>query len=389
MYGMSASTRQRLKGLLSVPVHVRREFLQESLRKNDLSLLVLCGIVFAAELYNIARVLFWSRAGLGTLNNRIYFGLYCALLAVAGLWLLVRLPLSKAAPAVRRAGQHGVIMAMFLWHILLNAYDLYRDAGAGITVITTAALGLSVLIQMSPLCSFLSYSLGYLLFRLLAAPLLPAGERVNLTITFAVALAVSLINAHHTSVHLLQRQQITQMNARLQSLLNLDSLTGLLNKAGFQHQAQLHLSATEKGETAGVTLCIIDLDDFKSVNDRYGHPCGDHVLAQTAAGLREAFPETAELGRIGGDEFAAVLNRTLEDGEAEALKARLFKALGQIRWQEQPIGVSCSMGVCVCTRPDISYDRLYAQADRMLYLAKGEGKGQCCIHRLAAEQVRQ
>ena len=83
---------------LQIPRYIRQEFLEESVRKNDFSLRIICGIIFAAELFNIARVVFWSQSGLGTRNNRIYFTMYCILILLAVLWLALRRPLRRGAP---------------------------------------------------------------------------------------------------------------------------------------------------------------------------------------------------------------------------------------------------------------------------------------------------
>ena len=77
--------RQAVWQFLRIPPEIREEFWQNSLQKNRLSLLVICIMIFGMELYNMARVLFLSSSGLGTLNNRIYFGMYCSLLLAAAL----------------------------------------------------------------------------------------------------------------------------------------------------------------------------------------------------------------------------------------------------------------------------------------------------------------
>ena len=79
--------RQAVWQFLRIPPEIREEFWQNSLQKNRLSLLVICIMIFGMELYNMARVLFLSSSGLGTLNNRIYFGMYCSLLLAAALSL--------------------------------------------------------------------------------------------------------------------------------------------------------------------------------------------------------------------------------------------------------------------------------------------------------------
>ena len=69
--------KSKLFAFLRIPASIRSDFLNDSVRKNDISLLVICLVVAASELYNIARVLLWSKSKLGTLNNRIYSGMYC------------------------------------------------------------------------------------------------------------------------------------------------------------------------------------------------------------------------------------------------------------------------------------------------------------------------
>ena len=69
---------RRIRDFFVIPAEIRPELRQTAEQRNRLSVLVICIMIFGMELFNMARVLFWSQAGLGTLNNRIYFGLYCA-----------------------------------------------------------------------------------------------------------------------------------------------------------------------------------------------------------------------------------------------------------------------------------------------------------------------
>lgn len=79
-----------------------------------------------------------------------------------------------------------------------------------------------------------------------------------------------------------------------------DALTGIYNRSGFDEQVEKHLKAYPQEPGVGITF---DVDDFKSINDTYGHAAGDHALEQVASGMRECFPKQAVLGRSGGDEF--------------------------------------------------------------------------------------
>ena len=217
--------------------------------------------------------------------------------------------------------------------------------------------------------------------------MLGAGDRLNTTISFVVALAVSLAHAHHTSVTLKQQKQIVEINTKLQELVRLDPLTGLLNKTTVECWAEQVLGSMEhRGSFSGLTLFLVDLDEFKGINDRYGHPCGDYVLVETAEAIRRAFPEAVGLGRIGGDEFAVLYDYSLTKEQAMTLGMGLVKQLETIQWQNQPLKVQCSLGVCICTQPQYSYQQLYADTDHMLYQAKKIGKGQCCVQQLGHEE---
>lgn len=370
---------------LQIPGYIQQDFLQESARKNDFSLLVICGIIFVVEIFNVIRVVFLSHSGLQTLNNRIYFFLYCTLILLGGVWLVLRHLLRESGEVHRSTAQYLMSGLMLIWHLGLNTYDLYRDPEAGVTVLTTALLGLSMFIQMMPWCSLVQFGVGYLVFLGVMAPLLDGGDRINLTITFVVALTVSLSHAHHTSVTLGQQKQILQMNARLQEMVQLDSLTGLLNKTTLEYRAETLLHRLEQeNPSESLTLFLLDLDQFKRINDQYGHPCGDHVLVETAKAMWKTFPDAAGLGRVGGDEFGVLYDGPMTEEQILVRGEELARELGTVQWQGKAVEVQCSIGVCICKIPLSSYRSLYAQTDRMLYQAKQSGKGRCCV--LALEQ---
>mgnify|MGYP000041190473 CR=1 FL=1 len=364
---------KKLSEFLRIPSEIREAFWKDSVQKNTLSLLVICIMVFGMELFNIARVLFMSNSGLGTANNRLYFGMYCALLLAAAAYLILN-RLMREAPARKRwALQYGTALFMLLWHVCINAYDLSREADGEIAIYTTAMLGIAVFIQMPGAFGLLSYGLGYAVFMLLAALNLSSGTLLNLTFTTIVALAIALTRCRHAVIMLMQRREIDLINRRLQSLLQKDPLTEVLNKTAFAENVETVL---RQADESGATMLMLDLDDFKAVNDRHGHPCGDFVLRETARMLRSALPAEAHVGRIGGDEFAAVLRG---DGVAalESAGRALIDALSRLTWQGETIGVQCSVGICRAAQSGATYDQLYREVDSVLYEAKRDGKGQC------------
>lgn len=348
---------------------VKPEFLAAAQRHNRLSLLVICVMIFGMELFNMARVLFWSASGLGTLNNRIYFAFYSSLFLAAALYLLLAWLLRRRAPGVKLALQYACAAFCLVWHVCMNAYDILAGHSLETGIYLTAVLGMGVFILMPAWLSFALHGAAYLLFMALAAPSLDSGQLINLSFASIVALAASLTNCRHHAVVIAQRQEIRSINERLQVLVQRDPLTGLLNKTAFQRCVEPHL-----GER-GAALLILDLDDFKSVNDRFGHPCGDFVLKETAILLDAAFTGAAGVSRIGGDEFA-VLTLGLSAQELEDAARTLIRSVSAITWRGQAVSSGCSIGGCRLGSRAISYEQLYDAADRALYRAKEHGKEQ-------------
>ena len=366
--------KQKIHDFFVIAPEVRPEFRKTAWHRNRLSMLVVCILIFGMELFNMARVLFWSNSGLGTANNRIYFALYCTLFLAAAVYLLLAF-LSRGCPLRSRlALQYIGALFFLLWHVCMNAHDLSRNADAGVGIYCTAVLGLSILILTPAAVAWLLHLSAYGLFLLLAGSTLPSGDLINLTFTAIVALAISLINCRHNAILLGQRLEISRMNHKLQILAQRDPLTGLLNKAAFQRCVQPHLG------TEGACLLIVDLDDFKAVNDRFGHPCGDFVLQETALRVQAAFPQSLGISRIGGDEFA-VLVRDVDGAQLEASARGLIQSVSQIAWQGRDVGAGCSVGGYLIGSGPMTYEELYAQTDRALYQAKDRGKGQFCLLR--------
>lgn len=163
-----------------------------------------------------------------------------------------------------------------------------------------------------------------------------------------------------------QQQELMEMARR-------DSLTGLYNKAAMKSLTQQHLDGREG--TGYQALMIIDIDDFKAVNDTYGHLCGDGLLADVASVLRTSFRASDLIGRIGGDEFLAYLP---EASDEEAVRCRvqgLLDALQSVRPAKDAAPISCSIGVALFPYGAADYFTLYQYADRALYQRKHQGKG--------------
>jgi len=162
-------------------------------------------------------------------------------------------------------------------------------------------------------------------------------------------------------------QRSTHRALRAMRLALTDPLTGLGNHRHFHDRLRQELDdARERGRP--LTLCLVDIDDFKRVNDRFGHPTGDKVLAHVAARLRQ----DGEAFRLGGDEFAVVLPG-LGEPSAFATATAIVKRLGLLGL-EQVGELTVSAGVASFPAHAPAADELIRLADSSLYCAKENGK---------------
>lgn len=158
------------------------------------------------------------------------------------------------------------------------------------------------------------------------------------------------------------------------SLADTDDLTGVWNKRHFRRQLPQEI---ERARTFGVPLALVlfDIDDFKQINDGFGHVIGDVVLSELCGVVRETLRPTDVLARFGGDEFAIILPHTDAAG-AIAVAERIHKRVGTLTVptdEEGAIQCSISTGIAEFRRDDSAND-LIRRADERLYLSKRRGK---------------
>lgn len=191
----------------------------------------------------------------------------------------------------------------------------------------------------------------------------------------ALALAIFLC----FSMVLMVRER-TEMLYR--SAAQRDELTGLFNRRGFM---ELSLATCLSG--GPIAVMILDLDHFKAVNDRYGHLAGDRVLKLLAQVLRENLRQTDIIGRIGGEEFAAVLPGAtvgIARQAAERVQRGLYEGAAQLNLGDgsTPLHCTASIGLAIASMPvgatvteiEIRLQALMARADGVLYQAKSDGR---------------
>ena len=179
-------------------------------------------------------------------------------------------------------------------------------------------------------------------------------------------LVISLVTCYalnRARVRLIAGQQKSQYQA------DTDLLTGLTMRTAAQQMIQDHLKTDKHG-----VMMLLDLDRFKSVNDRLGHQMGDTVLIDVANDLKRMFRNSDVLSRLGGDEFVVYMNSVPEKEWAMERAAQVVRAVR--RWVGNGttnIQISASVGIVMTDMVERDYDELYRAADIAMYAAKSQG----------------
>lgn len=251
----------------------------------------------------------------------------------------------------------GVFVAMIVaMHAIIKARVRDRiDLCLFLTI-----LSLTLLLPVRPLATFLIEGA-------------PRTNAIEVTSFWVVSLKVGGLFVWIAFAILFLMRIAADLLAELNEQSVTDSLSGILNRRGFFETAEaMVLNATPK---LPVSVLLLDIDHFKKVNDSYGHQTGDEVIRNTAAVMHASAPETAVIGRLGGEEFAMILpntNRRTALAFAEALRMSIEQQSHSGVCPSHPITVS--IGLAEGTGGPL--EELLHDADIALYKAKNAGRNQ-------------
>ncbi|MDD3253080.1 MAG: diguanylate cyclase [Lachnospiraceae bacterium] len=181
---------------------------------------------------------------------------------------------------------------------------------------------------------------------------------------------VDNVLASSTVVRLEEEKAIYQRMREMEQKAKTDALTGLNNRAELEAQMNSFFSG---GTNLNALFLILDIDNFKLVNDRFGHTKGDEVLQKVAQILGSCFRNEDLTCRMGGDEFSAFIRGEFAP---EDLSVRLQRLCEKLRFQIEDMSISCSIGACSSPAYGRDYQTLYQNADMALMTAKRLGKNQ-------------
>jgi diguanylate cyclase (GGDEF)-like protein len=164
----------------------------------------------------------------------------------------------------------------------------------------------------------------------------------------------------------------TELRHRTAAMI--DPLTGIANRRAFLHDAAL-MAKRHNTHPRPTAVLLIDLDHFKSINDRFGHALGDRVLEIFTDAAQQSIRATDLIGRLGGEEFAAILHDTNSE-KAVAASERMRETFARMAQNvdSRPVCATVSIGLVHCEEAVLDIPELLAQADQALYFAKENGR---------------
>ena len=278
----------------------------------------------------------------------------------AVLWLLVcRLPVLADAVELRAMIASGIITA-YTW---LTAYEFWRGRGEALVSRWPAIFMLfahgALFLLRTPLVAALPWS--------------PTNNNIFGSVWLTVlSFEALLFTISIAFILLAMAKERTELRHRTAAMV--DPLTGIANRRAFLHDAG-QLAARHRGNPRPTAVLLVDLDHFKTINDRFGHALGDRVLEIFTAAARESIRASDLIGRIGGEEFASVLYDTSEE-KAVAVAERIREAFAAAAQEVdgRPVCATVSIGLVHCETPTLDVPELLAQADQALYVAKENGR---------------
>ena len=304
---------------------------------------------FAEALIFVACGMIWN--GVRLFHSRRLWPVAAFSGAIAWL-ILCQIPgVSEGSSA--RIGLGAIVIAIYTFFI---AYELWRERRKSFysrtAAIVVPCLHAAIFLMPLALRAYLPYVFADSWQAVLALE----------TIIYAVGTAfivLLMVKDHH--VHYYRRAATT------------DHLTGLCNRGAFLEGA-LALQTRQAARGEPVTLLMFDLDHFKSINDRFGHGVGDSVLRVFAQSVRKSMRASDLIGRLGGEEFAAIISEPMETVTRIAERIRAgFEAAGATV-DNQAIGATVSIGAATSYAATANIDALILRADTALYSAKHGGR---------------
>jgi diguanylate cyclase (GGDEF)-like protein len=311
---------------------------------------------------DLSNVILFSSFGVTWNGARVFNGrpaLPGSLIAGAVVWLLAsQLPGFEAAAAMR--GQlSSMIIAGYTW---LAAYEFWRGRSEPLVS------------RWPAIVLFLTHGMMFLLRTPLNALLHGRDGDTILASAWLSVLSLEAFLMTIATAFILLAMSKERTELRHKTAAMIDPLTGLLNRRAFLQDAEALLQQ-QIARDRPIGVLLIDLDHFKSINDRFGHGTGDSVLQIFAKTAQESLRQTDLVGRLGGEEFVVVLaDASIDNAYLVADRLRNAFAVSAAVLDGVVLHATASIGVSVIVDPAQDLAQLITLADQALYLAKARGR---------------
>jgi diguanylate cyclase (GGDEF)-like protein len=274
--------------------------------------------------------------------------------------------------------QYIVVVVIMASGIAIVTFDQLATTNITPFLLTCIVIGLVFFIR--PLVSFLIYVVSYMAYY--GAIGLTAtnqqillSNRVNGITAIGIGFLLSNIMWHYNYTDITQKRRIKIQQMQLEQMAYYDPLTDLPNRRLLEQVIQREFTSMKRYGHETVII-ILDLDNFKSINDTYGHPAGDKILRQLAELLKNNVRESDTVFRFGGEEFIILMPNTSVEG-GYAFAERLRKAIMKHRFSIRSVALQITSSFGVSSIRNVHGQTLedcYLLADQALYLAKQSGK---------------
>ncbi len=273
-----------------------------------------------------------------------------------------------------------------------------QQVTSSITPFLMSSVGAALIILMRPTHAITLYIFALGLFEVTmaltqATPELRLSNQMGGLTICGIGLILSLILWHGHIRNLRQRLflrqqrlELEEKNRQLEYLAGHDPLTGLFNRRQFDQLVTMELSRVSR-QPAPVSLLMVDLDHFKFINDRYGHPLGDEVIRHAANLLRNYTRNGDSVARLGGEEFLLLLPDTGQ-AQARSIAEKVRKLLEEtpLPMKDGLLYLTASFGIAsLDAGVPGTYELLYAAADKALYRAKASGRNRVEVIEVGAQ----
>jgi diguanylate cyclase (GGDEF)-like protein len=348
-----------------------------------------CLIVFNGPVARQSQI--WHR---GIISSHVALVLFMSLAGI----LSRRLARRGQGGQLPRLIQYISMIFVLLIGLIITIFDQLVVSGITPFLIACVFAGFAFLIR--PLFSVTMYlSLAFIMMECLrltqSDPVVLLSNQLNGIAASGLGLILSIITwksfvRQARQENYIQKQQIEleNKNIMLDQLASYDSLTGLKNRRAFQETVRQEFARLQRNQSFA-SLIIMDIDHFKNINDKFGHPAGDKILIQIAGILSGYLRDSDTIARWGGEEFAFLLPET-ELSVCREIAERLRQVIAnqefKIDGSTDSIRLTASFGAAELSAADAAceakacFEKAYRNADRALYKAKLNGRNRVEVH---------